>query len=67
METERNAFSDEVKVREKMYEKNIKFSDDEPYDDAPFFMFDEKIELIKDMTAEIIAKQRHEHKLSLEG
>lgn len=67
METERNAFSDEVKVREKMYEKNIKFSDDEPYDDAPFFMFDEKIELIKDMTAEIIAKQRREHKLSLEG
>ena len=47
--------------------KNIKFSDDEPYDDAPFFMFDEKIELIKDMTAEIIAKQRREHKLSLEG
>ena len=30
-------------------------------------MFDEKIELIKDMTAEIIAKQRREHKLSLEG
>ena len=65
MELERNAFSDEAKIREKMYEKNIKFSDDEPYDDAPFFMFDEKIKLMKDLAFEIIQKNRQKHSLLL--
>lgn len=67
LETERNAFADQYKFESRLNARGINTGDYELEDESVYYLFDEKIELLKQKTAEIIANERENHRLSLEG
>ncbi len=58
LETERNAYADQYKFECRLHEKGISTGDYELEDESPYYSFDEKIELLKQTAADIIAKER---------
>lgn len=67
LETERNAYADQYKFETRLDEQGINPSEYELEDEAQYYSFDEKIELLKQTAADVIAKEREKHRLSLEG
>lgn len=63
--SERNAYKTEFKTAKKLYNKNQPVYEDSLNDQTKDYMFDEKIKLFHDMTAELIKEERERHKAKL--
>lgn len=63
--SERNAYKAESKIAKKMYKKNKPFYKDSICDPTNDYMFDDKIKLFKNMSFELLKKERNMHKANL--
>lgn len=63
--SEKNAYGQGAKYAKKLYKQNMDVYEDELYNPSKIYMFDEKIELYKNMAFELIQKARRIHRAKL--